>query len=1339
MNTTPRLKWKIAASLLMAAMLTFMNSASAAVLLTDNFDVVSGNSQNLNQDLAVRQAGPLALATYTGTANHHQVGNTSTDVGQPGGPSYGGYVLTALNGNWQSDLNVTALSTGPLTIDFDMYEQTNSSTEWGAFSLRAPGTAFPVAGSTEFGFLRRRIGGMQVFQNGAVPGTASWDVTNFASAPHWTLIFTDTAGTGSAFNGNGSKVTMINGTVWTNTLTLGQLKRSGLKLGFNASGGGFAGIDNLVISGTAPAISVTTTNENGASPFTPDWVPETPNLIAGLTPTASGNFTLEGAGGTPVLTDGTIGSSGTIGGFATCGGGSGSGSTLIYTLTNSPNGSDVTNIVVYSGWGDGGRYGQYYDLSYSTVAAPTTYIPITTVFSLPGFKVNTGDTGGAPADRVKIAMSNGSPLAGGVANIKFDFSAPPNSSTFNNGYQGYSEIIVQGTDTSTPPPPPSPYLVMDPLPTYAATVVGDSVVFMAAFSNTPPTTLQWQLVTTGPAATNNINTGVVNVTNNEVVTSTLTLNNVQVTTNSSYRLKADNATNVLAASSYTAARPLVVGSTPTPINNVIVNYAAQTFPSSTNFFPAWLVDSNNLNLIYGFTIGSGQGTLAYSGDFTGGGNFCNADPTILSDGLPGSMTSLPNLAFAAGGALISGGGQVVSYSLVTNSAPFGLDLTNITVFGGWQDAGRDAQKYQVLYSTVQAPDSFAPLLTVDYDPGNPGNNNQPAVTRTKLVPASGVLVHNVAILKFNWNLSPGPKNGWEGYSEILIGGQASTGFGPVLTNDVSPLTASDVVGSQIIMTAGFSGADSLQWKKNGTNVLGATSSNLILNNLQLTNAGVYTLVASNGIGFNSTTTCTVTVNTNSLPTNNIIVAIATQTSDDTVFTPTWDTNALGSSLIFNVSPSSSGDGDFTGGTFGVTPTGGSQPSVLTDGTFGTIDFNLTGTHSWVTCIGSGTGVNNAQGGNFVTYTLPVSPNGYDITNIVTAGGWNDGGRDQQSYTVNYATTANPTYFTPLAVVSYNPNNPIGYSMNRATITPASGVLARNVVALEFDMTTPAGENGFSGYSEIAAFGSPSATAQPAGPLITATHEEFTDTFTLESPNLIANQLPSSFGPGVFTNEGCTEAGLTDGILAFGGGTNSASCGDDGTAVPWIIFNSATGWDLTNIVVYTLWHDYGRDGQFYDLSYSTWYDPTTFLPLASVAYNPAVPHDGRATGNRVAIAPQVGQSILASNVAALKFDFTPQGTRDFGWSGYTEIVLQGSNLALPVLPTVNPLTVSGGNLILTGTGGTPNASYTWLTTTNVRAPIASWKTNFTGVLDGSGAFSNAIPATNPASFFRLRMP
>ncbi|HAO80878.1 MAG TPA: hypothetical protein DCQ92_18290 [Verrucomicrobia subdivision 3 bacterium] len=74
----------------------------------------------------------------------------------------------------------------------------------------------------------------------------------------------------------------------------------------------------------------------------------------------------------------------------------------------------------------------------------------------------------------------------------------------------------------------------------------------------------------------------------------------------------------------------------------------------------------------------------------------------------------------------------------------------------------------------------------------------------------------------------------------------------------------------------------------------------------------------------------------------------------------------------------------------------------------------------------------------------------------------------------------------------------------------------------------------------------------------------------------------------------------------------------------------------------------------------------------------------------------------------------------------------------VPPVLGAPKVSGGNLILTGTGGTPNANYTWLSTTNLSAPI-TWTTNSTGTLNGAGAFTNSISITNRTSFFRLRLP
>jgi len=75
------------------------------------------------------------------------------------------------------------------------------------------------------------------------------------------------------------------------------------------------------------------------------------------------------------------------------------------------------------------------------------------------------------------------------------------------------------------------------------------------------------------------------------------------------------------------------------------------------------------------------------------------------------------------------------------------------------------------------------------------------------------------------------------------------------------------------------------------------------------------------------------------------------------------------------------------------------------------------------------------------------------------------------------------------------------------------------------------------------------------------------------------------------------------------------------------------------------------------------------------------------------------------------------------------------------PVVNRPTISGGNLILTGNGGSAGAHYTWLSSTNVTIPIALWITNTVGNFDGSGDFSNAIPVSlsTPAKFFRLRTP
>ena len=73
------------------------------------------------------------------------------------------------------------------------------------------------------------------------------------------------------------------------------------------------------------------------------------------------------------------------------------------------------------------------------------------------------------------------------------------------------------------------------------------------------------------------------------------------------------------------------------------------------------------------------------------------------------------------------------------------------------------------------------------------------------------------------------------------------------------------------------------------------------------------------------------------------------------------------------------------------------------------------------------------------------------------------------------------------------------------------------------------------------------------------------------------------------------------------------------------------------------------------------------------------------------------------------------------------------------PQFNSTAVSGGNLILSGTG-TPNGTYSILTSTNVAAPLATWVTNSVGSFSGNGTFSNAIPVGgNGQRFFLLKTP
>ncbi|MDB6063906.1 MAG: hypothetical protein JWR26_114 [Pedosphaera sp.] len=304
---------------------------------------------------------------------------------------------------------------------------------------------------------------------------------------------------------------------------------------------------------------------------------------------------------------------------------------------------------------------------------------------------------------------------------------------------------------------------------------------------------------------------------------------------------------------------------------------------------------------------------------------------------------------------------------------------------------------------------------------------------------------------------------------------------PLLLQDSVPATAFDKVGGQVSFTAVFSKVPAaiFQWQKISDGMAhdlpGATNTTLTLTNLQLEDAAFYRLKAVNATNSEAITYASarpLVVDPLPAPVNNLLTAVAAQTGlgGTTSFTPTWGVTT-NNSLIAGRPPNRSI------GNFSLEAPGRSVHS-LTDGGSGTLKVitekgDDTTSTNYVTC------GNERGAGLSLTYRLTGSKTGYDLTNIVVYGGWADGNRNQQAYTVYYSTVAAPASFIRLGSVNYTPSDPANaQSATRVTLMPANGALAGNVAAIKFDFTNPTSKNGYCGYSQIILSGFASAMAPP---------------------------------------------------------------------------------------------------------------------------------------------------------------------------------------------------------------------------------------------------------------------
>lgn len=179
-------------------------------------------------------------------------------------------------------------------------------------------------------------------------------------------------------------------------------------------------------------------------PFTPTFLaggPSATDLLNGTLPAASsGNFQEETSAGTIALTNGTVATfygTQTAASDHTAYATGHNGDSVTYNLGGAFN---LSSIVIYGGWNDGGRDQQHYNLEVSTDNGST--------FSVLGsIDVNDGVQGQdtTPISTRVAFTENALPyLASGATNIRVSFLG------VENGYTGYTEIDAFGAQVPEP-------------------------------------------------------------------------------------------------------------------------------------------------------------------------------------------------------------------------------------------------------------------------------------------------------------------------------------------------------------------------------------------------------------------------------------------------------------------------------------------------------------------------------------------------------------------------------------------------------------------------------------------------------------------------------------------------------------------------------------------------------------------------------------------------------------------------------------------------------------------------------------------------------------------------
>jgi len=119
----------------------------------------------------------------------------------------------------------------------------------------------------------------------------------------------------------------------------------------------------------------------------------------------------------------------------------------------------------------------------------------------------------------------------------------------------------------------------------------------------------------------------------------------------------------------------------------------------------------------------------------------------------------------------------------------------------------------------------------------------------------------------------------------------------------------------------------------------------------------------------------------------------------------------------------------------------------------------------------------------------------------------------------------------------------------------------------------------------------------------------------------------------------------------------------------------------------------------------------------------------------------GTYTLFTYGGALSIGTLTFGTTPAGYSYTIDASVPGQVNLIVAKPSFGNVLASAAGLVLSGSGGIPNANFYLLGSTNLSAPLANWTRVATNQFDANGNFilTNAFTMNTPQYFFRLQLP